>query len=334
MTAHLNPAVFVVGCPRSGTTLLQRMLDAHPALAVTNDTHFLVRALEKGAPHLIGRIKRDGDVPLTPELVRSVIEYRRFSRLGIDVETAKRIADGCNSYAEFGSKLYGAFADARGKPMAGEKTPDFVRRLPLLSSLFPDAKFVHIIRDGRDTALSLLGWAHEKKGPGRLALWAEDPVATAALWWRWQVQAGRKASDRLDGRYYEVGYEALVEDPEETLEGLARFLGISSAPEMVRFHEGKERSGAGLSAKSAWKPATKGLRSWRRDMDPRDVAVFDALAGDLLQELGYEVSSPSPGESVTARRDRALAWWDDWRAERRRKKERRAAAAAQAGGDA
>lgn len=165
-------------------------------------------------------------------------------------------------------------------------------------------------------------------------MWAEDPVATAALWWRWQVQAGRKASDRLDGRYYEVGYEALVEDPEETLEGLARFLGISSAPEMVRFHEGKERSGAGLSAKSAWKPATKGLRSWRRDMDPRDVAVFDALAGDLLQELGYEVSSPSPGESVTARRDRALAWWDDWRAERRRKKERRAAAAAQAGGDA
>ena len=156
----MDPYVFVVGSPRSGTTLLQRMLDAHPQLAVANDTHFIPKAIAGIA---------DDDVPLTRELVERVIGYHRFHRLGIDDELARTLAIGAETYASYVGALYGAFAIAHGKGMAGEKTPDYVRSIPLLDRLFPWARFVHIVRDGRDVALSALDWAGEGKGPGRFA---------------------------------------------------------------------------------------------------------------------------------------------------------------------
>ena len=107
----------------------------------------------------------------------------------------------------------------------GEKTPDYVRHLPLLHALFPWVRSVHIIRDGRDVALSALEWAREGKGPGRMALWREEPVAVCALWWRWQVRTGRQDAESLrPGSYLEVRYENLVEGPEETLRSITDFL--------------------------------------------------------------------------------------------------------------
>src|SRR5690606_2697464 len=82
-TSGRNPALFVVGCPRSGTTLLQRMLDHHPQLAVANDTHFVPRCLEKHAPQAIELAVTGDDISLTSELVEEVRTYHRFPRLGI-----------------------------------------------------------------------------------------------------------------------------------------------------------------------------------------------------------------------------------------------------------
>lgn len=294
-----NPFVFVVGCPRSGTTLLQRMLNNHPLLAVANDTHFIPRALEKGAATEIEPAVRGDDVPLTALLVETVRKYHRFSRLGISDEEFERAAAGADTYRELVGALYTAFGRQHGKLYAGEKTPDFVRNLPLLHGLFPQAKSVHIYRDGRDVALSLLDWAHEKKGPGKLELWREQPLAVCALWWRWQVTSGRQAGAVLGmQRYLEVGYEELVNQSKEQLKRIAAFLGLPDSEEMLAYHQGKARPNSGLDAKKAWLPPTAGLRNWRTTMPSRDVELFEALAGDLLSDLGYERAASTISQEV------------------------------------
>jgi len=323
-----NPFLFVVGCPRSGTTLLQRMLDNHHLLGVANDTHFIPRCLEKFAPHLVGRAIAGEAVPLTEELVAGVRSYRRFGRLGLgdaDVEEAERRS---GSYSEFVTVLYDRFARRVDKPLVGEKTPDYVRRLPLLHGLFPEARVIHIVRDGRDVTLSALDWSGGTKGPGKMELWKTEPLAVCALWWRWQVRLGRDAADMLGpARYIEVRYEELVENPESTLRRLSAFLGLSYSAEMLTYYVGKERSEPGLSAKSAWLPPTLGLRDWRTQMTERDVGLFDALAGDLLEELGLERPTVNVSPETTQVASYCRSWWAAMLARREAKATRRVRAA-------
>lgn len=306
-----NPYLFVVGCPRSGTTLLQRILDHHPFLTVANDTHFIPRAIRGYQPRK--------DLALTDELVERVRAYRRFHRLGLSPEAVCAAVAGSRTYSEFVSGLYAELARQKGKPLAGEKTPDYVRYLPVLAALFPAARFVHILRDGRDVALSTLEWAREERGPGRFALWRENPVAVCALWWRWQVGTGREDAARLGPcRYHEVSYEELVARPEATCRRLTAFLQLPYVEEMLKYHEGKQRDEPGLSAKSAWLQPTPGLRDWRTQMSGKDRQLFAVLAGDLLADLGYELEEPI--SAATAREaDRCREWWKREMARRRAK---------------
>jgi hypothetical protein len=188
----------------------------------------------------------------------------------------------------------------------GDKTPRYVRSIPLLHALFPQARFVHLIRDGRGTALSLLNWRKAAKLARNFPTWKEHPVTTAALWWEWQVLLGREARDSLGpGLYHEARYEALVADASGGLEPLCAFLDLPFDEEMPRYHEGRQRDEDGLSAKSAWLPPTPGLRDWRRQMAAEDIERFEAAAGDLLEELGYLRAVPEP--SVEALRIAAEA---------------------------
>lgn len=305
-----NPYAFVVGCPRSGTTLLQRMLDHHPLLAVANDSHFVPKAVED--------LPVDADPPLTPELVDWVRTYRRFSRLRLPDEAVDEAAAEARSYSGFVSAIYTQYARAHGKRLAGEKTPDYVRCLPRLHALFPWVRSIHIIRDGREVALSALEWAHDGKGPSKLSMWGEEPVAVCALWWRWQVRTGQYDGARLGpSRYREVRYDDLVGDPEARLRELAEFLELPDAAEMAAYHVGRTSHRPGLSAKKAWLPPTAGLRNWRHDLTRRDQALFEVLAGDLLAELGYERTVDTISSEVTEVAERCRAWWESVRRSRR-----------------
>lgn len=287
-----SPFVFVVGCPRSGTTLLQRMLDAHPALAVANDTHFIARAMQAVLPS-----QANGSADeLSPSQQRALIDwacaYHRFARLKLPDAAVSRAAQ-AETFQGFVSAIYRELAAMQGKTLGGEKTPDYVRSLSLLHKLFPEAKVLHIVRDGRDVALSALEWAHPGKGPGRFALWQEQPLAVCALWWRWQVGSGRDAAAGLPpGVLRELRYETLVHDARGELERIAEFLGIGQADAMLGFHKGKTRHGTQLSAKSAWLPPTAGLRDFSNHMTAAEQALFELLAGDLLHDLGYPTVAP------------------------------------------
>ena len=312
-----TPYVFVVGCPRSGTTLLQRMLDHHPQLAVANDTHFIPRVLEKLAPEAIAIGTNGRDIPLTANLIKGVRTYHRFSRLGLSDEDVDAAAAESKSYQEFVRALYCAFAKHRECPLAGEKTPDYVRHFKLLHGMFPMARMVHLVRDGRDVALSLREWANEHKGPGRVELWKSEPMAVCALWWRWLVGYGRQSGVELGSTHYcEVRYESLIGNVTNSLQEISRFLELPFAAQMAKYHERRTRPDPRLSAKSGWLPPTPGLRDWRQQMSTCDVELFEALAGDLLSEFGYERAFDRISPSINKRARLCIDWWELYRKRR------------------
>jgi len=289
-----NPFVFVVGCPRSGTTLLQRMLNNHPQLAVAYDTLFIPATL-RGQP--------EQNPAVTPALVDRIGRFHRFQRFGLPEDVLARLAPEANDFAGLVGRIYDAFARLNNKPLGGEKSPGYVRHMPVLQALFPWARFLHLVRDGRDVSLSLIDWGkqkHRPKGPARkYAMWAESPVAVSALWWAYKAERGRQDAALLrPATYMEITYESLVAEPEAALREVADFLQLPYSVDMVNFHVGKTVRRAGLSAKSAWLPATKGVRDWRRSMKRDDLELFEALAGDCLSAFGYPlhfdtISSPT-----------------------------------------
>jgi hypothetical protein len=290
-----NPYVFLVGCPRSGTTLLRRIGDAHPELAVAPEQHWLPRCWKR----------RRGITPegiVTGELLDILLAERRFSKLELAPERVAELVENGRSkhYTCFVTELFDAYGQLKGKLLVGEKTPSYVRHLPLLHALWPHARIVHLIRDGHDVALSMLGWSKTERNAARFPTWNEDPVTTLALFWEWNVRLGRDTGTLLGpGRYYEARYEALIADPELECRKLCDFLALAYDPAMLRFHEGRTKAQPGLSAKKAWQPVTTGLRNWRQQMSTADARRFEAAAGALLDELGYErVDGPPSGEEL------------------------------------
>jgi hypothetical protein len=147
-----------------------------------------------------------------------------------------------------------------------------------------------------------MSWKKADRTAGRHVTWVEDPVSTTALWWERNVRLGQEGGRLLGPElYYEIRYEDLVADARRECMKLCAFLGVAFDERMLRFHEGRIRTDPSLDAKKAWRPVTSGLRNWASEMDPEDVERFEAVAGDLLDELGYERATPEPSAEASER---------------------------------
>jgi hypothetical protein len=287
-----DPYLFIVGCARSGTTLVHRIVDAHPKIAITTEMHWITRQFKS----------RNGLV--TPELVSELTGHKRFAQFEIPREEFEGLLGSGEAipYPTFLNRVFGLYGKINNKPLVGNKTPAYVRRIPTFHALWPDAKFVHIIRDGRNVCLSVLNWKKGERTAGRYASWEEDPVSTTALWWERKVRKAREDGAALGpGLYHEMHYEDLVEDPQRECNRLCEFLGVPYDDAMIRFAEGKTRTdlpNARKTPKKAWLPITSGMRNWRTEMPATDVESFEAAAGDLLEELGYERAVPNPSSEA------------------------------------
>jgi hypothetical protein len=293
----VNPYVFIVGAARSGTTLLQRMLDAHPQLAVVNETYWLPRKFRERTG-----LTREGVV--TPALLPQLLESSKFSRMGVTEEDLLGLLSDREPirYERFVERIFGLYAARRGKPFAGDKTPGYVRRIEQIHELWPRARFMHIVRDPRDVCLSMLEWRSGERTAGQFGTWDIDPVISTALYWRYSVAAGREAGESLGPSLYrEVRYEDQVSSPERELAEICEFLGLPYAEEMTRFHEGKTRRKPGRSSKAQWLPPTAGLRDWRTQLPIDHVERVEAVAGDLVRALGYETRFDDHTAAMLAR---------------------------------
>jgi LPS sulfotransferase NodH len=275
--SSLNPYFFIVGAPRSGTRLLGRLTGAHPDIGVIHEARFVPGWFR----HRRG-VTPEGFV--TPELVERLARFERFEHLAVERAQLEQLVAGSEElpYSAFVTRLFDLHGKALGKRLVGDKSPRYVRNLPTLHELWPEARFVHLIRDGRDVALSVLSWKKVvERGElvANLPTWEEDRTTTVALWWERLVRLGREDGAPLGpGLYRELRYDALVADPASVCEGLCAFLGVPYDEAMVQHHEGR--------------PPTPGLRKWRTQMPPEEVERFEAAAGELLDELGYPRAFP------------------------------------------
>jgi Sulfotransferase family len=271
------PFLFIFGCGRSGTTMLRSMFDSHPGIAIPGESGFIWQARKRHER------RTEFDVH---SFVDSLLSHRRFQKWGLDAQSLRAAMFSDPPVEDFAAairRLYRLFADARGKERYGDKTPGHVLRLPLIASMFPEGRFVHLVRDGRDVTLSYMD----------IKEWGPASVPEAALYWKRRVQYGRRKGRALGPtRYTEVRYEDLVADPEAELRRLCGFASLAFHDEMLRYFE---RAGEVLDLEmhphrhqGIHRPPTAGLRDWRTKMNDEDVSCFEVLAGDALTEFGYE----------------------------------------------
>ena len=263
MTSGASP-VFILGCARSGTTLLRDLLRSHPSLAFPDESNFVplfYRAF--GDPRTDREARRLAARVLRLQWVRPW-----------NVSLAPSSLAHCRSYAELVSALYEDVAHRQGRPRWGDKTPNYVLEIPTLLEIFPRAKVIHIYRDGRDVALS---WRAIPLGP--------HDVVNAALRWKHRVITGRREGSRFPGSYHEVRYETLLSRPEEAMKKLCTFIGEEYTDDVLRPTRQEDPTPpiashteivAGNSAK------------WKSAMTRDERARFEGVAGDLLRSLGYE----------------------------------------------
>lgn len=299
--AALPPMPVVVGAARSGTTLLRMMLDSHPALALPPETHFLpaLRALQTRAD-LKGPEQNEA---LREEFLRVVTGSLNWKEFGIGEEELHAATGGGKSFgvANGVRKFYGLYARARHKTRWGDKTPPYVTHLQEISVLLPETRFVHLIRDGRDVALSMRGLWFDAAG-GNL----EDQAAN----WVWRIREARQQA-AFCPHYLEVRYEDLLENPPEVLRRVCDFIELDYAPEMARYHESAgdrlqaeiqdrhDATGQVIVSKAQREaifervgapPDHTRAGRWRREMSAAERGRFEAVAGESLRELGYETN--------------------------------------------
>jgi predicted O-methyltransferase YrrM len=274
------PFPIIVGCGRSGTTLVRAMLDAHPLVAVPDESYF---------PVWLGRHRaryEDGHDFALDRLIRDINGHESRARWGLDADGVRAALEAAapRTFADAVRAYYAYYAQTRGKARYADKTPIFVLHMPLLASLFPEAIFVHLVRDGRDVALSRLETS-----------WGTQRFDHEALQWRSHIEQGRRDGRALGpGRYMELHYEALLDDPERAAVQLCEFSCIPYDDRMLHYYEQSQSLVNAMEFpeehRNLLRPPTKGLRDWRTDLRRTDAEVFDALAGPTLERFGYERS--------------------------------------------
>jgi hypothetical protein len=280
-------APFIVGLSRSGTTLLRLMLDSHPDVAIPPETHFIpdVAKACQSAP--------DPRAAFVPALT-SAWRWPDF-HLESDL-LAARIAELEPFDVGGGLRIfYGLYADRHGKRRWGDKT-NYLSNLTLVQALLPEAHFVHIVRDGRDVAVSIKDlW------------WGPSSAGEAATYWDSGIRRARDQVPHLL-HYVEVRYEDLVLDTEQQLRKICEFIQLPWHPSMLDYHRnaenrlgelasvtdpktqrvitGEERRGIHAYVKRP--PDASRLARWKSEMTASERARFEAIAGPLLRELSYD----------------------------------------------
>lgn len=281
------PMPVIVGVPRSGTTLLRMMIDAHPAVAIPPETGFL--------PALAGLDRATDSAGAAWNVISSYPTWPDFQLDAAALLTAFEALSPI-SPADAARAFYRAYAERLGKRQWGDKTPGYGIEIDRIASLLPEARFIHLIRDGRDVMVSVRGlWFR----PG-------ETVEACASDWADRIRRTRTLGSRV-AWYLEIQYEALVLRPEETLREICRFIDVPFDGQMLSYHR---RSAARLNEHQARyhadgrllisradrlrnqrfvmePPRPDRIGRWRTELTLDETRRFHAVAGEWLDRLGY-----------------------------------------------
>ena len=224
------------------------------------------------------------------QLLQTWLRSKGFQRTGLNADAlASRILNDCHSGADFIRVVMESVAQNQGAQRWAVYDPDNVLHVESLKAGIPNALFLHIIRDGRDIALSL-----KKMGGFSPLPWdrTETPSLVAtALYWEWMVRNGRKGGRKFPADYKETHYEDLILQPRETLEKVGAFLEHDlNYDQILKSGLGRlsESNSSFREENSAGK--INPLGRWKQRLSPVSVAAIEAAVGDCLEECGYSLS--------------------------------------------
>lgn len=269
---------FIVGCGRSGTTLLRTMLNHHPQIAIPVESLFMVDYL-RASP----------SVPVSL-LARLLVNDYEFREWGMVVSVAD--LEGCATAKDLMDRIHELYVAQQGKQFWGQKTPRFIRYGELLKTHYSRALFIHVIRDPRAVVNSLI----------RSNLHRSNAYYAAKRWVK-DVQMGLALKQEYPGDVLELHYEALVSSPVEVLKQVCAFLGVDFHPDMLSYHQmGKEEYTPffdQIHARLSEPPRLDRVEAWRSSLSPRQAALVEALCADTMRLVGYEPDrEPEPVDAA------------------------------------
>ena len=275
-----------MGAARSGTTLLQYMLRSHPDISLpTAESHFFIPFYHKR--------KQFGDLGKLENVQHLLTEIYQTRQVFFDSDVhgikfnASALAQTFHqqkltTLPEIIDGIFQLNAEAEGKKRWGDKTPYYILHLDTILEMFPDAQIIHLIRDGRDCALSML----ERK-------WDLQIFNTyhAAYTWNKYVAAGKTFGFHPPESYFEIRYEDILKQPETFIKRLCDFLKIEFNDSVINF---KKSNGSGKTTLLT-KPLQKNNQAkWKTKMSKKQLTIFETLAGNTLKDCGYELTFPTP----------------------------------------
>lgn len=289
----MNSPVFIIGNPRSGTTLFRLMVTSHSAIVIPPECGFAIWWHEKYRDWQ----SADAISPRAGEFVSDLLQSKKIETWELNrgklLEEIQQAAP--ESYAALVSLVYTAYARPRkpGFRRWGDKNNFHVRHVSALRSMFPDARFIHIIRDGRDVACSYQQLGRAKIDSAYAPKLSSD-VAAIATEWKGNVEAVRWAFSLMpQEQRLEIRYEDLVAKSETTLREVCRFLGEEYDPAMLEYHRLNRRDTLEPVEFLQWKaktleaPDPSSLGRFRTELTSGEIESFDKIAGDLLRDYRY-----------------------------------------------
>lgn len=273
--------IFVVGCPRSGTTLLQLMLHAHPRIACPPETRHMIETYRRR--RTFGDLRKEEN---RQALADYITKRPKFKDLKLDkADVRRKIVAGPPTVGSALGIVLREYASKYGKPRWSDKRPVYLNHLDMLFNLFPDAQVISIVRDGRACVASLK----------RMPWWKSGSMSATGRWvqaMRMQARARRKY--RPD-QYYEIQYERLVADPEAELRKLCAFMGEEFDEAML---EPSRVAGEAVPEHKSWhvrthqEVSTAAIKAWQSQLEPWEVAVVERVGRRWLRYYGYELTKP------------------------------------------
>lgn len=286
---NINPPIFIVGAPRSGTTLLQYMLKSHPEISLpTGESHFFIPIYQRHAEFGDLKVKENLKFLLTeiynarPDFFDDDFHGIKFD---INILSDQLHALKTSTIPDVISTIFQMNATAEHKKYWGEKTPYYILHLPLIKEMFPNARIVHIIRDGRDCAISML----ERRWDLRIY-----NIYHAAYTWNKYVRSGKDFGINNPDCYFEIKYTNLLNSPHKSLKALCKFLNIEYNESIINFERSNESGKTPLLTRPLQATNTQ---KWRNHMSIKELQIFEAMAGSTLTEYEYELSNP--GASIS-----------------------------------
>ena len=290
---------FVIGSPRSGTTLLRLMLASHPRLVIPPECGFITwlyptfgdwQSLDFSNPEKIKRF------------VGTVIASRKFETWGI---SANQLTDAINQhhprdYGEACALGYRIFCEHAGKPLAiwGDKNNYYLSQIEILRAIFSQARFIHIVRDGRDIACSYREvMSIDTDSPYRPELPLK--IDEIAKQWAMNIQTIRQSFSELNSsKVFELRYEDLVADPQGTLTNICSWLGVGFSSDMLQFHKVNRIHRLEPTATLDWKRRTlepvktSAVGRYKRQLMKSEIDTFEFIAHLELGLYGYTGENP------------------------------------------